>query len=128
MSWSSQKSAFFVAFILFEGNFCDLSQCIVYWRHLQNIHTFKYQKALLHTVLLLIFKIVESLQCILNGMRINRWLHLSRGFWRGSPSTRIVQKNNRPEKCPFIATNSWILLAVRRSVKYFFIPISHYSR
>ena len=33
--------------------------------HFQNIHTFIYQKALLHTLLLLVFKIIESLQCIL---------------------------------------------------------------
>ena len=33
--------------------------------HFQNIYTFTYQKALLHTLLVLVFKIVESLQCIL---------------------------------------------------------------
>ena len=32
----------------------------------QNIHTFTYQKTLLCTLLLLVLKIVESLQCILN--------------------------------------------------------------
>ena len=31
----------------------------------QNIYTFIYQKTLLHTLLLLDFKIAESLQCIL---------------------------------------------------------------
>ena len=30
----------------------------------QNMYTFTYQKTLLHTLLLLVFKIVESLQCI----------------------------------------------------------------
>ena len=30
------------------------------------MHTFTYQKALLHTLLLLVSKIVESLQCIFN--------------------------------------------------------------
>ena len=45
-----------------------LSQCIVYWIHFQNIHTFTYQKTLLHTPLL-DFKIVESVQCI--------WAHAS---------------------------------------------------
>ena len=45
---------------------CVLSQYIVYWIRFQNIHTFTYQKTLLHTLLLIIFKIVESLQCILN--------------------------------------------------------------
>ena len=33
--------------------------------HFQNIHTFKYQKILPHTLLSLVFEIVESLQCIL---------------------------------------------------------------
>ena len=39
--------------------------CKVYWIHFQNIHTFAYQKTLLHALLLLVFKIAESLQCIL---------------------------------------------------------------
>ena len=38
---------------------------IVYWVHFQNIHTFTYQKVLLHALLLLVLKIVQSLQCIL---------------------------------------------------------------
>ena len=65
-----KKSAFFVVFILSEENFfniCVWSQCIVYWINCQNIHTFTYLKALLHTLLLLVFKIVESLPCILNS-------------------------------------------------------------
>ena len=71
ISWSSQKQKEGVSllFILFEGNFlkiCILSQCIVCWIHLQNIHTFTYQKALLHTILLLVSKIIKKLQCILN--------------------------------------------------------------
>ena len=37
----------------------------MYWIHLQNIHAFTYQKKLLHTLLLLVFKIVKSLKCIL---------------------------------------------------------------
>ena len=40
-------------------------QYIVYWIHFQNIHNSTYQKTLLHTLLLLVFKIIESLQCIL---------------------------------------------------------------
>ena len=42
-----KKSAYFVTFIFSKGNFskiCVLSQCIVYWRNFQNIHTFTYQK------------------------------------------------------------------------------------
>ena len=34
--------------------------------HFQNIHTFTYQKTLLHTIFVLAFKIVESFQCVLN--------------------------------------------------------------
>ena len=68
-----KKRAFFVPFILSEGNIfniCVLSQSIVYWIHFQNIHTFTYQKTLPHTPLQLVFKIVENLQCILNSIGI----------------------------------------------------------
>ena len=34
------------------------------------IHTFTYQKALLHALLLLVFKIVENLQCILTYINL----------------------------------------------------------
>ena len=40
-------------FILSEENFfdiCVLPQCIVHGKHFQNIHTFTYQKTLLHRV------------------------------------------------------------------------------
>ena len=63
-----KQSAFFVPFYLSEGNFfniCVLSQCIVYWIHFQNINTFTYQKNITWFPFLLAFKIVESLQCIL---------------------------------------------------------------
>ena len=36
----------------------------MYQIHFQNIQTFTYQKALLYTLLLLVFKIVKSVQCI----------------------------------------------------------------
>ena len=42
-----KKSAFFVLLILSEGDFfniCILCQCLVYWIHFQNKHTFAYQK------------------------------------------------------------------------------------
>ena len=45
-----------------------------------------------------------------------------------SPSLQVVQKKNRPEKFPFIATNSWIVLAVRWSGKHFFAPNSLISQ
>ena len=63
-----KKRVFFVTFILTEGNFfniCVLSHCLVYWIYFKNINTFTYQKTLLHPLLLLVFKFVESLQCIL---------------------------------------------------------------
>ena len=75
-----KKRAFFVPFILSEENFfktCVLYQCTVYWIYFKNIHThtFTSQKTLLHTLLLLVFKIVESLQCILNSTNFywNAW-------------------------------------------------------
>ena len=61
-----KKRAFFVPFILLEGNSFKifvLPQCILYWIHFQNIHTFTYQKTLLYTLFL--FKIVLILQWIL---------------------------------------------------------------
>ena len=65
-----KKRAFFVPFVLSEGNFFKncalLSQCIVYWIHFRNIQTFIFQKTLLFTLLLLVSKIVESLQFILS--------------------------------------------------------------
>ena len=74
-----KKMAFFVPLILSEENIfniCVSSQCIVYWIHFQNIHTFIYQKTLLPTLLLLVFKIVESLQCILKAS-LNEFFYLS---------------------------------------------------
>ena len=66
MSWCSRKKkkGIFVPFILSKGIFfkiCVLSQYKVYWIHLQNIHTFTYQKTLLLKLLLLVFKIVKGL-------------------------------------------------------------------
>ena len=66
--YERKKRTFFVPFILFKEIFlkiCFLCQCIVYWIQFQNIHKFTYQKTSLHTLLLLVFKIVEILQCIL---------------------------------------------------------------
>ena len=63
LSWvgarKRKQKAFFVPFILSEGNFfniCVLSECIVYWIHFRNIHTFTYQKTLLHTLFCLFLK------------------------------------------------------------------------
>ena len=56
------KSIYFVCKKFF--NICVLFQCMVYWINFQNMYTFTYQKTLLHTLLLLVFKIVEILQFI----------------------------------------------------------------
>ena len=37
----------------------------MYWINFQNIYAFTYQKIFLHTLLLFVYKIVQSLQCIL---------------------------------------------------------------
>ena len=75
MSYSSRKKkkTFFLPFILSKGNFikiCVLSQCIVYWIHFQNIHTFTYPKILLHAHLLLVYKIDESLSVSLSHFNL----------------------------------------------------------
>ena len=66
-----KKSAFFATFIFYEGIFFNiwvLSQCTFYSLKLSEYIyiTFTYRKTLLHTFLLLVFKIVKSLLCILN--------------------------------------------------------------
>ena len=76
---------FFALFILSDGNFsniCVSSQYIVYWIHFQNIQAFTYQKTLLHTLLLFVFKVVESLQCTLN-----KEINLIKDYvaWNGFP-------------------------------------------
>ena len=48
VNWSSWKKK--------EGIFCVLLQCIVYWIHFKNIHTFTYQKILLHIIFCLFLK------------------------------------------------------------------------
>ena len=60
MSWSTQKKkrGHFLYRLFCLKDFLKifvLSQCIMYWIHFQNIHTFTYQKTLLHTLLLLCF-------------------------------------------------------------------------
>ena len=63
-------SASFAVFVLFKEIFINiwvLSQCIADRINFQNIYTFTYQKMLLHTLLLLVFKIVESLKSTLKN-------------------------------------------------------------
>ena len=74
MSWSSQKKkeGIFCIVYFVQRNFFNiyvLSQCILYCIHFQNICTFTNQKTLFHIILLLVFKIVESLQYILKRQR-----------------------------------------------------------
>ena len=66
-----KKRAFFVTFILSEGNFsniCVLSHCIENRTNVQNIYFiyFYISKNITSYTFLLVFKNVESLQCILN--------------------------------------------------------------
>ena len=68
-----ERVHFCITLILPEGylfNICVISQCTVYWRNFQNTHSFTYQKNLLHTPFLLVFKIVESLEYV--GIIISR--------------------------------------------------------
>ena len=62
-AYERKKRIFFVPLILSEENFLKifvLSQCIVYWIHFQNIHTFTYQKTLLHTLFCLFLKLSKA--------------------------------------------------------------------
>ena len=82
----AKKRAFFVPFILSEGNFfnfCVLLQCIVYWIHFQNIHTFTYQKTLLHTLFRLFLKSSKAVcvslkqskpQCLIDCYYFISWM------------------------------------------------------
>ena len=54
-----KKKTLFVPLILSEGNFfniCVWSQCRVHWIHFKNIHTYTYQKNLLHKLFCLFLK------------------------------------------------------------------------
>ena len=90
MSWRprKKKEGFFVTFIVSEENFlkiCVLSQCTAYWISFQSIHTFTYQNTLLHALSLLVSKIVESIECILNINIPDLFLPL---LWRLGPSSK----------------------------------------
>ena len=61
-------------------------------KHFQNIHTFTYQTTLLHTLLLLVFKIVESLQCILKKK------HIKCLFYVSIAMNLILNKRNSTKK------------------------------
>ena len=101
-----KKRVFFVWFILSEGiffNICVLSQCIVYWIRFQNIHTFTYQKILLHTLFCLFLKSSKafSLSLILGR---NYYLELLTVFkavrrfdWLGEESEEIAKKKKKEQ-------------------------------
>ena len=88
-----KRRAFFVTFVLSEGNsfnICVLTQSAVYWMNVWNIYTFTYQKTLLHTLLLLVFKIIESLQCILKLQKLT--ISKCSLFWNTSERLWRLQK------------------------------------
>ena len=61
--WSTWAGCFFLTFILLKGNFCSVcisSECIECWINFQNIYTFTYQKALLHTLFCLLLKLSKA--------------------------------------------------------------------
>ena len=62
MSWSSERQECIFCNVQDFFNIWVLPQCIVYSGNF--IYTFIYHKTLLHTLLLLASKIIESLQCI----------------------------------------------------------------
>ena len=72
-------------------------------------------------------RFLSLLNVYFNDVQMNRWLYLTRSL-REFPSLRLVQKKNRPEKYPFIATISWTVLAVWWSWNIFLIRIPCYSR
>ena len=62
-------------------------------------------------------------------MQINMWLHLSRSSLGNFLSRWFIKKNNRQQKCSFIATNNSTILAVWWSLKSLFLfQILCYSR
>ena len=98
MSWSPWNKKECISLFCpkeFFKHLCS-TQCIVYWINFQNICTFTYQKLLLHTLLLLVLKIVESLQCILKATCIfqydSRWLF----HWRNTPSSNYYNTHIVP--------------------------------
>ena len=71
MIWSLQKKkqGIFCTIYFVQKNFFiniwALSQCIPYWIHFQNIHTFTYQKASLHALFCLFLKSSKALSVLL---------------------------------------------------------------
>ena len=101
MELAKEKRAYFVPLILSKAiffNICVLSQCIVYWRHFQNKHTFTYQKALLHTRFCLFLKSSKVFSVSLKH-RVSLWLYLiqyllkSKNLGHSSISSVCIERN-----------------------------------
>ena len=66
MSWSLQKKkentfcTIYFVWRKFFKHICFLSQCLWYYMHVHNIHTFTYQKTLLHTLFSLFLKSLKA--------------------------------------------------------------------
>ena len=77
----AKRECFFTVYFVCREFFENLHFISMYsvLNTLQNIHTFTYQKTLLHTFLLLVSKIVKRLQCILNFFFLS--IHCSIRFW-----------------------------------------------
>ena len=67
-----KERTYFLYRLFFSKEFffkiCVLSQCILYWIHFQNIHTFTYQKRLIHTLFCLFLKSLEAFTVYLTGI------------------------------------------------------------
>ena len=101
--FSSYKNRKLKVKLWWEGIFCTvyfarkrsftifvLSQCIVYWIHLQNIHTFTYQKTLFHTLLLLVLKIAESLHIIVSLIELMKTFKQLQSNWIENNHSRLI--------------------------------------
>ena len=69
--------------------------------HFLNISTFTYQKTLLHPLLLLVFKIAESLQCILKEKDIEqngKENHIEQDMWSHK---NTLKKSSKYQKTHF---------------------------
>ena len=123
MELAKEKNrAFFVPFIFSKGNFfniCVFSHCIVYWIHLQNIHTFTFQKTLFNTFFCLFLKSPKTFSVSLskkNNINIACWQSICTNVHsikfacttfntpEYSPSLYVRIRSERPSKYGYIWT------------------------
>ena len=73
-SWKKKEDIFCILYFVYSlyTVYYVLYQCIVYWIHLQNIHTFIFQKTLLLTLFKLFWKLLKAVSV---SLRINILLH-----------------------------------------------------